>query len=197
MSAQTFPLVVAALLAAPVAQAAPTVHLQAVGLATVRAEGAGPGVGGRLVFEGERFGLEGGVRESAVDMVDELASGAGLAGSDGLAVGNIHLVARVPVGPLVLRAGLAHHHETAAPLVGRDPLRTTAGTHPGIVHRSGFEAGVEGLLPLSRLVPGGRWAERSALTAGLAADWMPGSTATGAGAWTGQLELGLRTRLGA
>ncbi len=180
-------------LAAP-AHAAPTVHLGVGGVATLQSTGAGPGGVGRLVFEGERFGLEGGVRESAVGVAGDLVD-RGLAHSDGSFVGNIHLVGRLPVGPVVLRAGLAHHHETPAPVVAGDPLRALAGTSPGIAHRSGFEAGVEGLWSVAALAPAlsGPLVDRLELTAGLAADWMPGA---GGPPVTGQAELGIRARLG-
>ena len=175
----------------PAARAAPTVHLGAATVAAVRGDGAGPGVAGRLVFAGARFGLEGGIRESAVGVVDDLGS-VGLEGSDGTFIGNIHLVGRFNLGPVVLRGGLAHHHETRAPLVGRDPVRTTAGTHPGITHLSGFELGLERLWSLESL--GGRWGERLELSTALASDWMPGAAHN---RWTTHLELGLRMRLGA
>lgn len=46
------------------------------------------------------------------------------------------------IGPLTLRAGFAHVHETPWATFVDAPIASVAGVAPGIVHRSGFEVGV-------------------------------------------------------
>lgn len=188
------------------AAAAPAVYLAGGTGAAVQHQ-RGPHVYGRVVVDGPRLGVEAGAREGALGVGDDLVQG-GLADSDGSFVGAISVLGRVPVGPVVLRAGLAHHHETPAPVVVADPGGALAGVSDGIHHRSGFEAGVEGVLPASRLLADpGALAERTELTAGLTVDWMTGAhdhsgdhgghDHSAASAWTGWAEVGVRVRLGA
>ncbi len=181
----------AAVLWAPAAHAAPTFHLAGGAGAGIQDQ-SGPSVFGRLVIDGERFGGEAGVRESALGVGGDLVNG-GLAQSDGTFVGAISLLARMPVGPVVLRAGLAHHHETPAPAVTDAPMPAIAGTHPSILHRSGFEAGAEYLLPLAKVGATSPFLKRVDLLGAASADWIPADVGAPVTVW---LEAGLRVRLG-
>ncbi len=155
--------------------------------------GAGPYVFGRVLLDGERWGMEAGAREGAIGVLGDIGN-PGLDRSNGLFVGAIQVMVRKPVGPVVVRGGFAHHHETPAPAVKDAPVQTTAGIHESIVHRSGMEVGVETALPLPRVVPSTPFTDRLDFLVGVAADWMPDAGGNPVTAW---LDLGLRIKVGA
>ncbi len=67
----------------------------------------------------------------------------GLFTADTRMVGTIDAGARwQAAGPLYLRGGFAHHHETPIAMAKEHPIATTLGSLPGIGHRSGLGAGV-------------------------------------------------------
>jgi len=185
-----FILPTAALFAATPALAEDRDVLLTLGIGAAAAEGVGPQGYGRLAFMGERFGLEGGVREGAVGVIGDIGD-PGLAESDGVFVGCIDLLGRFDVGPVVLKAGLAHHHETPAPVVRDNPVGTTIGVADGIVHRSGFEVGVESDLEVRRLLPDAEApiVDQLRLVTALAADYMPDDGGPHLTTW---LEAGLQ-----
>jgi len=150
----------------------------------------GPHGYGRLAFMGDRFGVEGGLREGALGVASDIG-GPGLAESDGVFVGSIDLQGRIDLGAVVFKAGLAHHHETPASGVVEDPVGTTIGVGDGIVHRSGFTAGVESGLPVRRLLPEAKapFVDQLHLVSALAADWMPDDGGPNFTAW---FEMGVQ-----
>lgn len=155
-----------------------------LGLGAAAQEQVGPHGYGRLAFMGDRFGVEGGLREAALGVVSDIGT-LGLDGSDGVFVGCIDLQGRVDLGEVVLKAGLAHHHETPAPRVFANPVGTTVGVADGIVHRSGFTWGVESGVPMRRLLPEAKapMVDQLQLVSALAAVWMPDDSGPHFTAW--------------
>lgn len=164
--------------------------LVTLGTGAVAQRGLGPQVYGRLGVMGERLGLEGGAREAGMGTQWTMGSGR-VAAVDGRFIGSVDLVARLQTGPVVWRAGLAHHHALDGDAMRADPVGGLLGVAEDITHRSGVALAMERSLPLSALLPidpsgvvgDGR------LVGALCADWMP----TGAGpAWTGWVETGIQ-----
>jgi hypothetical protein len=73
----------------------------------------------------------------------DLSGREGVATNDTRTVGTVEVMARwMPRGPLYLKGGFAHHHETPIALAQENPVMVTLGSAPGIRHRTGLGASV-------------------------------------------------------
>lgn len=146
------------------------------------AAGAGPEVraGAALGPDPQRsLGLEGRIREV-------------LHGPELRQVGGIGLVLRYPagIGPYG-GIGFSHHHDAAFSLALDHPVAVAAGTHPGIVHRTGFE--LDAGWDFRTFAPGIELTERFAWYAEFSAVALPDSRTP---VVYGFLSLGLRGGVG-
>ncbi len=79
----------------------------------------------------------------------ELTGREGYWSADQRIVSTIGLSVRIRMTPAVFaHAGLAHQHEAPLALMREQPIGAAAGTAAGLLHRSGFQAGLGAEVPL-------------------------------------------------
>lgn len=128
------------------ALAAPThpVTLEAGLFEAASSQSLGAGVYSRVTGHlGSHWGLDVGLREGYL---------VGLRRTLGAVTAGV----RYDAGPLYVRGGILHHHETPIELAKRFPVQTALGTHSGISHRTGAELSVGGDIPIVQQGYGGR-----------------------------------------